>query len=848
MKRYLVVVPVVLAIALVGAPAEADEEGPAPPTSTTTAPVTTAPVTTAPVTTVPVTTVPVTTAAPPPVVATATPEVVVTPATDLVHRQQVTVAGTGFTPGVDIGMAECDAGAFSPSDCDLNSAVLVTADATGAWSTPFTVRRKIRNSYETIDCVTAAATCVIGAANLGDYNESAGAPLAFDPSAPLPPPPTVVAAPSTGLVHDQQVIVTARGFAANVSVVVVQCRADAPGTEECDYSSGNYLQAGPTGEVATVTRVHRRIFTPASGVFDCGGTPAACEIEAVDNTDILATGRASISFDPTVPLPPAPVVTVTPTTDLVHLQPLTVTGRGFSPGASITVAQCQGGVASPERCDGSAAAYLNADTTGAWTATLVVRRIIRTYAEDVDCTTAPGACAIVAANVSDYAESAAVDIAFDPTVPPPPPPVVTVTPSTALTHNQIVIVTGSGFAPHSPISIVECVAGSSTPEDCDYTTDPYKETGDAGHFRVKYRVRRVISTYTSGVVDCTEAPQGCELRYEDYSDVLSAGRTPISFDPDAPLPPPPAVAVTPDTDLVNRQTVTVTGTGYPPDEEVQIEVCADGVAATKVGGPIGPPEACDYVAYQNTDGSGGFSAAVKVHRIFRYEGPELDCAKTACVLRVESYSDVLATASVPIAFDDSLPAPPPYPEINVTPGTTLEDGTAVTVTGAGFAPSASVGVGQCVNSPTSERDCDSRVGITVTTDATGAFTATIHVRRVITTANAATIDCSARAGRCLIGAANLADIFGEYDLSPGLEFAPAPPPPPPPQDPPASGPTNAQPRVLGAQFTHAAPAGDPLARTGADVLDHVLVGFVLLALGLLVTVVTRTRTLVLRRP
>jgi hypothetical protein len=834
-KRWLVAVPVVVALAAsVALPAGADDGVPGTATSTTSTTSSTTTTTTASTTT---------TTVAPPVVAAATPAISATPADDLVHLQTVTVAGTGFTPGVEIGVAQCEAGATEPSGCDLGTVALLTAADDGSWTTPFTVRRKIRNAYETIDCAVGAGACAIGAANLADYAESAGATLAFDPTAPLPPPPTVQVAPSTGLVHQQQVIVAANGFAPNAFVSVLQCRAGAAGSEDCDYATGTYLQAGPTGSLATGTRVRRRIFTNASGVVDCGAVPAACEIEVADGSDLFAVGAAPISFDASVPPPPAPVVAVAPSTDLVHRQSVTVTGSGFSPAAQIGIAQCEAGVPSIDRCDTGASVYTTADLTGKWSATLPVHRVIRIAYENVDCTTSAGACAVSAANVTDYAESGSVAIAFDPGVPPPPPPAVTVTPSTGLSHGRVVSIAGSGFAPHVYVSIVQCIAGSPGDEDCDYSVDPYKETNATGELEARFRVRRVINTYPSGEVDCLEVPAGCELRYQDYGDVLSAGRVAIGFDPDAPLPPPPDLRVSPDRGLVHRQTVTVSAAGYPPNGEVQLLVCPGEITTEEISTAKLPPvdgEHCDYVGYQTVDGSGSFTASVKVRRVFGYEDPLVDCATTACMFRVQAYSDVLADAAVPLAFDPSLPPPPPYPQLHVGPSTELQEGTAVTVRGEGFSPTASVSVNQCKNPPSSERDCDADGAVIVTTDAAGSFTTTVAAHRTITTPAGATIDCGGSAG-CVIGAANQADLFGEYALSGALRFGPVPPAPP---EPPPVGTGGNPSQVLGNTFTRHTPAAGTLARTGTGLDVQVLAGLAVLVLGLLSLVVARLRALV----
>ena len=140
----------------------------------------------------------------------------VTPSTDLVHNQVVTVAGSGFTPNTDIGMAQCEAEsvpvAVGAASCDLSNSTYTRADAAGAWSTSFTARRVIHNSYETVDCSTEPGACIIAAASIANYAESANVAVAFDPTVAPPLPPVLTLTPSTDLVHNQSVTLTGSGF------------------------------------------------------------------------------------------------------------------------------------------------------------------------------------------------------------------------------------------------------------------------------------------------------------------------------------------------------------------------------------------------------------------------------------------------------------------------------------------------------------------------------------------------------------------------------------------------------------------------------------------------------------
>jgi hypothetical protein len=117
--------------------------------------------------------------------AAAAPALEVTPNTDLVDFQQVTVSGTGFTPGATIGMAQCLGTATDESGCDLSNSPITTADAAGSFETTFVVERLITVAGEDIDC--AVTDCAFGVANLADFSESGFVLLSFDPNVPPQP-------------------------------------------------------------------------------------------------------------------------------------------------------------------------------------------------------------------------------------------------------------------------------------------------------------------------------------------------------------------------------------------------------------------------------------------------------------------------------------------------------------------------------------------------------------------------------------------------------------------------------------------------------------------------------------
>jgi hypothetical protein len=118
------------------------------------------------------------------------------------------------------------------------------------------------------------------------------------------------------------------------------------------------------------------------------------------------------------PAAAAPAMTIAPDSDLVDFQQVTVSGSGYTPGATIGIVQCIDDPGGQENCDLSTLGYTSADAGGAFSAPFEVQRLITVQGAEVDC--APDACSVGAGNISDFAEAAAAPLTFDPNVPPAP--------------------------------------------------------------------------------------------------------------------------------------------------------------------------------------------------------------------------------------------------------------------------------------------------------------------------------------------------------------------------------------------------------------------------------------------
>ena len=133
----------------------------------------------------------------------------VTPSTNLVDGQLVSVSISGFPADTSIAVVECGPGAIDANGCDLRTLQYLTTDANGQLVTPFIVAAVLSTFNGTVDCRTAA--CSVGAGTF-DLSATAGAPIAFNPTAPLAPPLQLgLTVDPTGKVNNRTNVATISG-------------------------------------------------------------------------------------------------------------------------------------------------------------------------------------------------------------------------------------------------------------------------------------------------------------------------------------------------------------------------------------------------------------------------------------------------------------------------------------------------------------------------------------------------------------------------------------------------------------------------------------------------------------
>jgi hypothetical protein len=141
----------------------------------------------------------------------------------------------------------------------------------------------------------------------------------------------------------------------------------------------------------------------------------------------------------------------------------------------------------------------------------------------------------------------------------------------------------------------------------------------------------------------------------DPGDPLRTATVALGFDPDAPLAPPPTVTVTPAVDLVDGQTVTVSGIGYPVNRPALVEQCVTSGQFAGVCTNFG------RVTPVGTDGALRFDAQVKATVPFLIGGVDCTATPGACEIVVRTVNGDGAHLRVPLSFRSTAPPPEPPP-------------------------------------------------------------------------------------------------------------------------------------------------------------------------------------------
>ena len=318
-------------------------------------------------------------------------------------------------------------------------------------------------------------------------------------------------------------------------------------------------------------------------------------------------------------------------------------------------------------------------------------------------------------------------------------PTMTVTPSTGLTSNQEVAVTGSGYTANATYAAVECIGTATTTAGCDTNAITPVSVSATGTVSFNFYVQ--TGPIGNGTCGTSAADSNCLIVIGTLTGTQIA-YAPISFG--TPAPAGPSITLTPSTGLANGAKVTITGSGFVAGDSLFAVEClatATSSADCNTAGatPItanadGTLPSTSFTVTTGTIGSGA-------------------CGTTAanaagCVISVSTVAGADA-AHASITFAVAVPT------ITVSPATGLKNGTKVTITGSGFAAGDSLFAVQCVATATSAAGCNTVGATPITANADGTLPSTTFTVATGTIGSGACGTTTANAKNCVITVATI---------------------------------------------------------------------------------------------
>lgn len=324
-------------------------------------------------------------------------------------------------------------------------------------------------------------------------------------------------------------------------------------------------------------------------------------------------------------------IAVDPATDLAPVQTVNVTGTGWPADTTLVSGQCDPATIDTGGCEMSSFTFPKSDDAGAVAYTISLRAEIVTSHGPVDCTVA-GACVVLLADPSgDPASGATAPISFAPLAAPHGGSLTV--PAAPVTRNTTIHVTASGFVPGALLVFAPCKVEATTPDDCG--GPQYTDADGAGSASGIVFSWSTLTLNGPVTVDCTH-DGACDDAVWDARDFSTLTTQPLRIAPEVAG----TITVTPSTGLHDRDTVTVSGTGWPANQFLDIDQCES-------PGTIGCPNAIGVHAADD----GTFTTPFVV-RSRQVQEPSYDCELNDCTISANwAYVGGILAASVPISFD-----------------------------------------------------------------------------------------------------------------------------------------------------------------------------------------------------
>jgi hypothetical protein len=233
------------------------------------------------------------------------PTLKVDPDTKLPFYARVSVTGTNFAPNDVLLILEC-ASKTALSSCAFVD--FVPLDGSGNLTSSPMLQRLLPDPFHPrrppADCAASGARCVVIAQSTD--GTSVSAPVAFDPHAPIPPPPSVTITPAGPYRNNQIVRIKGSNFAPKAGFSVAEC-ATQPNEQDCFSTAGGPQITTANGSLSTQFQVARRLES-FSGFVDCLSAGVQCTLE------VSSEGGAAVSLPLTFKSKAGIAVAVTPAT------------------------------------------------------------------------------------------------------------------------------------------------------------------------------------------------------------------------------------------------------------------------------------------------------------------------------------------------------------------------------------------------------------------------------------------------------------------------------------------------------------------------------------------------------